>query len=245
MAVEMVIGIALVSLLAGLGIGFFLPGSGRSGKIKVAQLEDALATAQTELTDYKREVLGQFADTAEKFHALDKSYHDLHRQLAASSVALCGDAATPLLESLDTTATSEGEEAIVVAEADTGAESEVVAAEDAGQEPAEGPVDEPAEAPLHKGETAAPAPASEDFRAEAAAAEGVEVETAAQEESSAQEEEGDGKPALPEGSDFQAGFEDTLKVDATVESVEVEDLDPVPTLTEVDSEEPPARRESA
>ncbi len=98
MAVELVVGIALASLLAGLGVGYFLTGTGSAKRARVTELEGALEAARTELADYKRDVFGQFSATAEKFRALDKSYNDLHRQLAESSVALCGDAATPLLE---------------------------------------------------------------------------------------------------------------------------------------------------
>jgi uncharacterized membrane-anchored protein YhcB (DUF1043 family) len=97
MAIEFVVGIGVGALLLGLLIGYFLPG-GNKKKARVAELETALESAQEELAEYKREVFGQFAETAEKFRALDKSYNDLHRQLATSSVALCGDAATPLLE---------------------------------------------------------------------------------------------------------------------------------------------------
>lgn len=125
MAVELVIGIVVVTLLAGVGIGYYLLGAGRTNKAKaaVAELENALETAQTELADYKRDVFGEFAQTAEKFRALDKSYHDLHRQLAESSVALCGDDGTLLLESPEAPALDVVEddqlaaEEIVVAEA--------------------------------------------------------------------------------------------------------------------------------
>ena len=97
MAMEFVIGIAVAALLLGALVGYFLPG-GNKKKARVAELEGALESAQDELAEYKREVFGQFAQTADKFRALDKSYNELHRQLAESSVALCGDAATPLLE---------------------------------------------------------------------------------------------------------------------------------------------------
>jgi len=96
MAVEMVIGIAALALLGGAAIGYLL-GKGRNNSARVQELEEALASSQSELADYRSEVYGQFAETAEKFRALDKSYNDLHRQLAESSVALCGDEATPLL----------------------------------------------------------------------------------------------------------------------------------------------------
>ena len=63
----------------------------------MADLQNELQAAQDEMAEYKQEVFGQFAQTAEHFRDLDKSYHALHSHLAASSVALCGDQATPLL----------------------------------------------------------------------------------------------------------------------------------------------------
>jgi len=100
MAVELVAGVGLIALLLGVGLGYLL--ASRSGpKARVMELERALDAAQSELSDYKRDVYGQFAQTAEKFRDLDRSYNELHRQLAESSVALCGDAATPLLQAAD------------------------------------------------------------------------------------------------------------------------------------------------
>ena len=151
MAVELVIGIGLVALLAGVGIGYYLLGAGRANKAKaaVAELESSLESAQTELADYKRDVFGEFAQTAEKFRALDKSYNDLHRQLAKSSVALCGDDGTMLLESpeapaLDVVDDELADEEIVVAEASEseqpelaeGVEQEALNAEPQAEAPA-------------------------------------------------------------------------------------------------------------
>ena len=96
MVIEWVVGIAVVSMLVGLALGYFLP-LGNAKKARVGELENALETAQQELADYKGEVFSQFATTAEKFRNLDQSYQELHQQLARSSVDLCGDAATPLL----------------------------------------------------------------------------------------------------------------------------------------------------
>ena len=108
LSMEWVIAVAILAALVGAGISYLLTGGARS-KARVAQLEQqleqskgALESSQSELADYKREVFDQFAETAQKFRALDQSYHDLHRQLAQSSVALCGDAATPLLEGATT-----------------------------------------------------------------------------------------------------------------------------------------------
>lgn len=106
LSMEWVIAVAVIAALIGAGISYLLTGGVR-GRARVAQLEQqleqskgALESCQSELADYKREVFDQFAETAQKFRALDQSYHDLHRQLAQSSVALCGDAATPLLEAV-------------------------------------------------------------------------------------------------------------------------------------------------
>ena len=96
MVIEWVVGIAVVSMLVGLALGYFLP-LGNARKARVGELENALETAQQELADYKAEVFSQFATTAEKFRDLDQSYQALHQQLARSSVDLCGDAASPLL----------------------------------------------------------------------------------------------------------------------------------------------------
>lgn len=96
MVIEWVVGIAVVSMLIGVALGYFLP-LGNAKKARVSELENALDTAQQELADYKDQVFSQFATTAEKFRNLDESYQALHQQLARSSVDLCGDAATPLL----------------------------------------------------------------------------------------------------------------------------------------------------
>ena len=91
----------VVSGVAGLMVGMLIAGVlARSGKLqkgKLAELRLELTEKEEELSQYKQQVYAQFADTADKFKALDESYHALHRQLASSSVALCGDQATELL----------------------------------------------------------------------------------------------------------------------------------------------------
>jgi len=104
--IEWVVGIGVLSAIVGIGIGYLLFGRGRK---KAAELESELESAQNELADYRQEVYGQFSETAEKFKALDRSYQDLHRQLAVSAVALCGDDGTPLLASPTDGAVVEGE----------------------------------------------------------------------------------------------------------------------------------------
>lgn len=98
MAIEWVVGIAVLSLLVGFGVAWFFNRYKGGQQSRVVELEQALEASREELSSYRRDVYGQFSDTADKFRALDQSYHDLHRQLAQSAVALCGDAATPLLE---------------------------------------------------------------------------------------------------------------------------------------------------
>lgn len=106
MVIEWVVGIAVISMLVGVALGYYLP-LGNAKKARVSELENALDTAQQELADYKGEVFSQFATTAEKFRNLDESYQALHQQLARSSVDLCGDAATPLLSATTVSALTE------------------------------------------------------------------------------------------------------------------------------------------
>ncbi len=96
-AIEWVAVITFCALVLGFGIAWLIFRAGGVAKSRAKQLETELKAAQDELADYKREVFGQFSETAEKFRDLNRSYSALHQQLAASSVALCGDQATPLL----------------------------------------------------------------------------------------------------------------------------------------------------
>jgi uncharacterized membrane-anchored protein YhcB (DUF1043 family) len=226
MAVEIVIGIVLVSLLAGVGIGYYLLGAGRTNKAKaaVAELEGALGTAQAELADYKRDVFGEFAQTAEKFRALDKSYNDLHRQLAESSVALCGDDGTLLLESplapsLDIVDEQVADEEIVVAEA-----SDSEALESEALEP------------------------EKRATSEASAQDTVDVEADANPENAAAgnsvQTDSDSELLLEKEVEKEAHIEAETETEPRAEAHESQDLpddmvaqdpDSVPTLTEVDS----------
>ncbi|MEM9623998.1 MAG: DUF1043 family protein [Pseudomonadota bacterium] len=97
MAIEWIFLAGFGGFIVGVGATLLLARSGRMQKGRVQELQAELQAAQDELSDYKREVFGQFAETAEKFRNLDRSYAALHKQLATSSVALCGDQATPLL----------------------------------------------------------------------------------------------------------------------------------------------------
>lgn len=109
MAIEWVVLLGALALLAGIGLGFVLGGRGKASKDEYEALQGQLSSREQELTDYRAEVLNQFADTAAKFRDLDESYHALHRQLANSAVTLFGDSATPLLAHDDTLTLTEAE----------------------------------------------------------------------------------------------------------------------------------------
>lgn len=118
LTMEWVIGIAAICGLLGVGLGMLLPYGRGAHAARVAELESALESSQDELAEYRSEVYGQFAQTADKFKKLDESYQDLHRQLATSAVALCGDQATPLLiadgaDTLAAVAVAENTDALV------------------------------------------------------------------------------------------------------------------------------------
>ena len=122
MSIELAIGLSIITLLVGGLIGYLIRGRGGATREKVAELEAQLEASQSELSDYREEVVQQFSDTAEKFKTLDESYHALHRQLATSAVALCGDQGTPLLTATSEpllTESQDGEE-IIVGEPDVG-----------------------------------------------------------------------------------------------------------------------------
>ena len=89
--------IALAAFVAGAMLGYFLLRTGILGHARIVELEQALAASETELADYKQRVTDEFTDTAEKFRSLNRSYEDLHRQLAKSANVLCGEAGAPIL----------------------------------------------------------------------------------------------------------------------------------------------------
>jgi uncharacterized membrane-anchored protein YhcB (DUF1043 family) len=89
--------IASAAFVVGAGLSYFLVSTGILGHARVVELEQALAASESELADYKQQVTTEFTDTAEKFRALNRSYEDLHRQLAKSANVLCGEAGAPTL----------------------------------------------------------------------------------------------------------------------------------------------------
>ena len=92
-----VVVISLLAFVAGGLLGYFLLRSGILGHARIVELEQALAASEAERAEYKQQVTAEFTDTAEKFRALNRSYEDLHRQLAKSANALCGEAGAPTL----------------------------------------------------------------------------------------------------------------------------------------------------
>ena len=87
-------GLLALGLAIGLGIGLFI--SRKTGKVR--DLQNQLDSTQSELDEYREQVVTQFSETAHKFKTLNDAYVDLHQQLANSASALCGNAAGPLLE---------------------------------------------------------------------------------------------------------------------------------------------------
>ncbi len=137
MAIEWVVGIGALCALAGFGLGWLVTaGTSRKttaqAQARAEEVESQLAASRQELEDYRREVFGQFAQTADRFKQLDDSYHALHQQLAASAVALCGEQAGPLLEAPERGAILTGEpaEETVVHAVDAAAQADSSAAPD-------------------------------------------------------------------------------------------------------------------
>ncbi len=108
-------GLLALGLVLGLGIGLFI--SRKTGKMR--DLQEQLQGSESELKEYREQVVTQFSETARKFKSLNDAYTDLHQQLAESASALCGNAAGPLLEA------PAGAEKLLTAEAsgETSAES--------------------------------------------------------------------------------------------------------------------------
>ena len=146
MAVELVVVIAVSALVVGGLIGYLIKGRDSASREQIAQLEAELEASQSELQDYRQEVVQQFSDTAEKFKTLDESYHALHRQLATSSVALCGDAGAPLLTAASEPLVAESEVAEVQDHDMPEGEEEIVVSEVSSE--TEESVDETIEEPV-------------------------------------------------------------------------------------------------
>lgn len=118
-AVEWVIGLTLLGLVIGAAVGWFvvrrrplgdararelearaqeLESRARDSEQRSRELEQELEAARHEQERYREQVVDEFSETARKFKTLNAAYGDLHRQLAVSSSALCGDMVEPRLE---------------------------------------------------------------------------------------------------------------------------------------------------
>jgi uncharacterized membrane-anchored protein YhcB (DUF1043 family) len=96
--IGLTVALVIGAVLVGFGIGYLALQAKVSQRHRVTELETALEASLDEMKDYKRDVFEQFGETADKFRALNRSYEDLHQQLAKSAVILCGDSAMPLLD---------------------------------------------------------------------------------------------------------------------------------------------------
>ena len=74
MAVELVVVIAVSALVVGGLIGYLIKGRDSSSREQIEKLEAELEASQTELQDYRQEVVQQFSDTAEKFKSARKRF---------------------------------------------------------------------------------------------------------------------------------------------------------------------------
>ena len=97
-SLEWLIGAIVFTGIVGFLIGYWSTrSSGSKGEIE--RLESQLVETHAAFETYKKEVVEEFGETAVKFRALNEMYVDLHKQLAKSASALCGEtAAGPLLE---------------------------------------------------------------------------------------------------------------------------------------------------
>ena len=118
-AVEWVVGLALLGFVIGAVIGWLAArrrplGDARARELEACaqeletrarqseqaaeRFEAELDAARREQERYREQVVDEFSETARKFKTLNAAYGDLHRQLAVSSSALCGDMVDPRLE---------------------------------------------------------------------------------------------------------------------------------------------------
>ena len=165
--------VASLAFIAGALLGYFLLRSGILGHARIVELEQALAASEAERAEYKQQVTAEFTDTAEKFRALNRSYEDLHRQLAKSANVLCGEAGAPkLLDSLVSPALPEQAATTASSATSLGVEAEEVAAHQSADNPVgvatpstdvqDAPTQEDSEQVLESVAAAAPAESSAD-----------------------------------------------------------------------------------
>lgn len=92
---------AIIAGIAGWVGGWLLGRRSNAGQRKSLALQESLNASEQRLQDYKKEVQGHFAQTADAFNEMNDSYQRLHQQLASGASTLCADIPDgPLLEKL-------------------------------------------------------------------------------------------------------------------------------------------------
>jgi uncharacterized membrane-anchored protein YhcB (DUF1043 family) len=99
--------IALVALVAGLGIGTLLTRRMSAGNRKQRELERNLDKLLQQQKDYQHEVVEHFTDTAKLLSKLAESYRDVHNHLATGAGKLCDDDAGVILRRIPDTSIAE------------------------------------------------------------------------------------------------------------------------------------------
>ena len=87
--IQVLSGVGLFFLGIMVGAVFHRSVQGEAGKNK--RLEQKLAELQTRHEKYQAEVSEHFMDTAQAVHTLNKSYRDVHEQLAKGASRLCNE----------------------------------------------------------------------------------------------------------------------------------------------------------
>lgn len=90
--------VGLVSIIAGIGLGYVLAGRTDRPNKRSTRLEAELEAAQREHDQYRDTVLEQFTGTAARFQQLNDAYLGLHAQLAESAQRLCGNEIAEMIE---------------------------------------------------------------------------------------------------------------------------------------------------
>jgi uncharacterized protein len=100
-SLELVLIIAVVALLVGLGLGVLL-GRVRFGQGASNQLANRLQQTEAELENYQHQVAKHFVDTSQRISDLTQSYRDLHQHLADGAARLASpDISRKLLEAAE------------------------------------------------------------------------------------------------------------------------------------------------
>ncbi len=88
--------IETTQLLAGFGlfalgiiVGMFFQRSAKGDSRKVTRLEQKLSETEDKFTRYQADVSAHFMETARKVQTLNKSYKEVHEQLASGASKLC------------------------------------------------------------------------------------------------------------------------------------------------------------